>query len=266
MGKAGQVKTGESLTGDVWQTDASTWQIGNIQINDPRVTATPEGWSLETRGRTATERSLFETLRDNAGDVEQRERPDGTLEALDTAKQGSSNTYPVFPGSDSEPPRTDRNMLVDSATIEHLSADGQAVTASIDFLAADSRDTVTYSDSQDTTKWEFDFSAGPRIVTDSVHEIGDSGQITVQTILTAAQTEAFETTAAAVAGAVVEDVPDGDELARDTTPNSRQTVTVTSPTGQSDPPLSDGDYLVTTWESVGVGSGGYVVTFDLEGL
>lgn len=239
------------------------WVVDGQALRVQAVTATPEGIDLDVVARTGAERSTLQTLRDNAGETQVREKADGTLDVADTVAGG--NTYEVIPQVSDIPPRTTRTMHAEDVSIGRLSASQDAVRASIS-LSADTRSRVAYQDATDSSKWTFAFDPGTRLVTNRVHDISEGEGITLRAIFESEQSEGFETTAAAVAGAVVESVPDGEELARDTTPNSRQTVTVTSPDSVSNPPVPDGDYVVTDWEVSGTATEGYTARFDLEDL
>jgi hypothetical protein len=226
------------------------WVINGQSIRVTDVTLTPTTLTLGVRARDAAERSLLDTLDGDAGAYEERARADGTNEAVDTA--AGSNTFTVYPRVAMQPPRIAREWLVDDVSRTRTSADTQATTATVTLVATETRTALTgYADAADSDKWTFDFSAGGQIVTNRVTNI-DQGETTALTlVLTDVQAELAETVAAATAGAVVREVPDGQWFSEDTTPNSRQTVDITPPSGAADPAISADTYVVETWESVG---------------
>jgi len=81
-----------------WDQDPASgqyWLIDDLRIRVTGVTLTPTNLDLDIRARTNTEQRALEILDSNAGAYDQRERADGTLEALDTA--GGGNTFTVRP-------------------------------------------------------------------------------------------------------------------------------------------------------------------------
>jgi hypothetical protein len=244
-------------TAQTWEWDSprqsfgfTRWVINGQSIRVTDVTLTPTTLTLGVRARDAAERSLLDTLDGDAGAYEERARADGTNEAVDTA--AGSNTFTVYPRVAMQPPRIAREWLVDDVSRTRTSADTQATTATVTLVATETRTALTgYADAADSDKWTFDFSAGGQIVTNRVTNI-DQGETTALTlVLTDVQAELAETVAAATAGAVVREVPDGQWFSEDTTPNSRQTVDITPPSGAADPAISADTYVVETWESVG---------------
>lgn len=242
------------------------WTIDSTPISPTAVTATPDTLELTIPTRTSAVRSLLDTLDANAGEVRQRERADGTLDAMDTA--AGANTYTLYANIYSKPPRQGRTVHVEDIARERSGPDGQTITADITLKPTESRAIDADTEADDTTQWRFDFAPGGRIVTNrlAANINQDRETTTLQLVLTPLQTQTLETSTAAVAGAVSQNVPDGESLDRDTTPNSRQTVTITPPSGASNPPISQGDYLALGWTTTGQGEGGYRVELELTSL
>lgn len=238
------------------------WVINSQPLRVREVTLTPTELTLEVRARTSAERSLLDTLDANAGAYQDRQLADGTAQARDTS--GGSNNFDPIPPIRMQPPRTTRTFFVDNVSRRRTSADTQGIIGTISLVAQDTRSAVTgYTDAVDSSKWEFDFNGG-RIVTDRVSTIDQGPTTSVELILTESQAELFETLTAATAGAVVATVPDGESYSRDTTPNNRQTVTITPPSGAADPAIPQGDYVVENWESVGNDGFAFRVRMDIS--
>ena len=237
------------------------WVVNGQPYRVVETTLTPTELTLGIRAREQAERAGLDTLDDNAGAVGTRERADGTVDGLDTS--GGDNTFEVIPPVRHQPERVTRDWHVDDVSRERTSADTQATRATLSLINAATRDSVTgYTDPADSTAWTFEF-AGGTIVTPRVSEIRQQATTTLRLVLEPAQAELFETVTAASAGAVTTTVPDGETFARDTTPGDRQTVTITPPSGASDPAIPQGDYVVTGWESEGADGGAYRVRMDI---
>lgn len=240
-----------------------SWVVNNEDISVTGVEITPTELRLDVRARDADVRSTLETLDSNAGAFSERELADGTLQYRDTA--AGSNTYTVYPPYYMKPPRITRDWLVDNVSRVRTSADTQATEATLTFVPSSSRtDSVSYSDPADSDKWEFDFGSFGQIVTDSVANIDQGETTAIELILDPSQTELIESVATAIAGAFTFEVPDGETFTRDETPSERQTVTITPPSGASDPAIPSGTYVVTEWNSRGADGGGFRVTLQIS--
>lgn len=285
MGKTGTVKTGESPTGDLEGT-GSQFVIGGYQLRVTDVTLTATTLTLGIVARTQRNREILRELDNDAGDFRERARADGTIDGLDTA--GGSNTFTVSPPLELRPPRVDREWVVEDVTRERTSADTQALLAEVVFVATEAREPITtYSNFDDfsatgqgktgefrtgsggidasnitTALWEFDFFRGS-IFTERVQIQDQAATTTVQVIMTPEQAELFETVTPATAGAVVTPVPDGKTFARDTTPQARQTVRIRPPASAADPALTEDEYVITNWESIGREGDAFRVVFDV---
>lgn len=238
------------------------WVIGNQTIRVVGVSLTPTQCTLDVVARAASERRLLRSLDDNAGAYETRERADGTTIARDTA--GGSNTFTVRPSARLRPPRIERQWLVDDVSRERTSADTTATRATVSLVGRGTRESVAgYNDADVATWWEFDF-AGGTIITPRVANISQGATTTVTLTLSARQAELAETVPAAVAGATTQSVPDGDTFASDTTPDSRQTVTISPPDDATDPAIDAGDYVIDGFESIGTTGEGLRLTLELS--
>lgn len=239
------------------------WVVSNQTLRVVGATLTPTELSIDVRSRTQAERDALDTLDAEAGAVDTRERADGTVDGLDRA--GGNNTFTVYPPVDLQPPRINREWVVDDVERDRASADTQSTLATVTFVGQETRDPATgLSESGGADAWTFHFDGFGTIATPAVSGL-EQGEVTALTItMTPTQAELFETTAAATAGAVASEVPDGETFTRDTTPDGRQTVTITPPAGASDPTPSSGEYVVTGWESVGSSGGAYRVTVEIS--
>lgn len=239
------------------------WVVAGEVLRVVGATLTPTELSIDVRARTQAERDALDTLDAEAGAVDTRERADGTVDGLDRA--GGNNTFTVYPPVDLQPPRINREWVVDDVERDRASADTQSTLATVTFVGQETRDPATgLSESGGTDAWTFHFGGFGTIATPAVSGL-EQGEVTALTItMTPTQAELFETTAAATAGAVASEVPDGETFTRDTTPNDRQTVTITPPSSASDPTPSAGEYVVTGWESVGSAGGAYRVTVEIS--
>lgn len=254
-----------------WDADSARgayWVIAGQRIRVVDVVLTPTRLEVEVRARDASARAMLATLDADAGSVDTRERADGTTAGLDTS--GDSNTYTVRPSTRLRPPRVERQWLVKRVERDRTSADTQALAGTIEFVAQDTRprDATNYTDTGAASdEWVFDFqgaaAAGGTLITKRVSNISQGDTTTVTLVLDRYEAEVLETVAAAAAGAVVTDVPDGATFVEDTTPNSRQTVAVTPPSDAADPAIDAGDYVVTGWESQGT-SEALRVTLEID--
>lgn len=246
----------EPYDGTHWDRDPAfgqTWVVGNTALRVVDVTLTPTRLTLVVRVRSASARDALARLDDNAGSVTERERANGVTDGLDTA--GGSNTFTVRPPTQLRPPRIERDWLVEDVERERASADTKATLATVTLLADQTRSVVDgYADSANANSWSFSFTGGT-IITDRVSNINQGATTSLQLILSRRQAELFETVTAATAGSVVSVVPDGQNYSRDTTPNSRQTVTIDGPDDADDPAISDGDYVVAGWSVFGSDGG-----------
>jgi len=264
---AGDATVAPSPTEWAWDYPAAaagytTWVIDDTAIRVTSVRLTPTNLTLEVRAREAEERQLLDTLDDDAGAVDTRERADGTTVGLDRA--GGSNTYTVIPPVRLQPPRVSRQWLVDDVSRNRTSVDTRATSSTVSLVATDTRDRETgYADAADSGKWTFDM-AGGTIVTQRVADISQGATTTLTLILTDRQAELFETVAAATAGAVVREVPDGQWFSEDTTPAERQTVEITPPSGATDPAIPQGMYVIEGWESEGDDGGAFRVSVEIS--
>jgi len=253
LGAAAQQWTWDGLSG---QVGFPVWVIDDTAIRVTSVTLTPTTLTLEVRARTADERALLDALDSDAGAVQSRERADGTVAGLDTA--AGSNTFEVIPPIRHLPQRATRDWLVDDVSRDRTSADTQATSATVSLVAADTRDAVTgYTET-------FDFSAGGTVVTRRVSGISQGATTSLTITAEPRQAELIETVTAATAGAVVREVPDGQLFTEDTTPNSRQTVDITPPSGAADPAIPQDTYVISNWESRGDDGGAYRITLEID--
>jgi len=260
LGATAQPWTWEGLSG---QVGFPVWVIDDTAIRVTSVTLTPTNLTLEVRARTADERALLDTLDSDAGAVQSRERADGTVAGLDTA--AGSNTFEVIPPIRHLPQRATRDWLVDDVSRDRTSADTQATSATVSLVSTDTRDAVTgYTDAADSGKWTFDFSAGGTVVTRRVSGISQGATTSLTITAEPRQAELIETVTAATAGAVVREVPDGQWFTEDTTPNSRQTVDITPPSGAADPAIPQDTYVISNWESRGDDGGAYRITLEID--
>ena len=248
-----------------WDTDPAsgrTWLIGDEQVRVVGATLTPTTLTLEVRARTAAERQTLDTLDSDAGAVDSRERADGTIRGLDTA--GGQNTFTIRPPYQDRPPRIERDWLVDDVVRNRTSADTRATSATLSFIARETRDRQTgHADAADADAWSFAL-AGATVITPRVTDITQDATTTLLVIATPRQAEAIESITAATAGAVVREVPDGQWFDEDTTPNDRQSVTITPPSGASDPAIPAETYVVESFESVGTNAGVFRITLEIS--
>jgi hypothetical protein len=261
-----------------------TWYIGDFPVRVVGVTLTPTQLELDVRARTASERQALRDLDANAADVDRRDRADGTIDHLDTSL--GANTFEVQPPNRFKPPRVEREFLVADISRERTSADTRATLGTVLLRPRQARAVQrSTTDADDSTKWTFQFQpkdetqgaqfdgfqyggaslsgtqsgleAG-QIVTDRVSQVRqERGTVSLQIVLDPRHAELAETVLVAIAGATSATVPDGEDFSRDTTPRSRQTITVTPPSGASDPTPAQGEFAVFGWQSRGADGGAY---------
>lgn len=252
-----------SYDGTHWDADPAqgqTWVIDELQIQVFAVTLRPTELELSVRARTDAAQRLLDRLDSNAGAYEDRTLADGTYQARDTA--GGSNTFTVRPSTRLRPPRVTRDWLVDSVSRTRTSTDQQAIEATVTFVAGGTRTPQTgHTDAADTSQWTFAFNGGT-VVTASVADIQQGETTTIPIVLTDRQAELVESVTPAIGGAYTFEVPDDETFTRDETPTDRQSVTITSPDSVTNPPLPDGEYVVTGWRSRGSDGAGF--RWDME--
>jgi len=251
--------------GAQWDDDPAegrTWIVGGEQLRVVSSTLTPTTLSLEVRARSASERAALDRLDSDAGAVDTRERADGTTVGLDTA--GGENTFTVRPPYQDRPPRIEREWLVDNVSRSRTSADTRATSSTVSFIAKETRDRMTgYVNAGGTDAWTFDL-AGATINTPRVHDIQQDATTTLRIVATPRQAEALESITPATAGAVVREVPDGQWFDEDTTPNNRQSVTITPPSSSADSAIPSGTYVVGSFESEGTNAGAFRIMLEIS--
>ena len=238
-----------------WDTEAegNLWVVAGARLPVTAVRLTPTTLTLTVRVREASVRAALDDLDSNAGSLDERERADGTNEAVDTA--GGQNTYTVAPPLRLRPPRITREWVVDDVTRRRASADTKAIRGTVTFVARETRAVAGgLADPSASGAWEFAFADGT-VVTPRVSDISQGATTRLQILLSPRQAELAESVTAATAGAVVNPVPDGETFTRDTTPDSRQTVDITPPSGATDPAIPAGEYVIEEWTSRGSDGG-----------
>lgn len=265
---------GNQYSAGHWDADparGSRWVISPPDETPARVRVTnvvlrPTRCEVSIRARSAAERDILARLDDDAGEVDTRAYADGRTQGLDTS--GGSNTYTLRPSTALRPPRIERDWLVESIERDRTSADTRATAATVEFVAATTRDrdATSYADGSQAGAWQFDFNAptGGTLYTERVNRIRQGETDTVALFLTRYQAEVLESVAPAVAGATTQATPDGPTVTRDTTPDDRQTVDVTPPASAADPAISAGTYVVAGWTVTGDDAGSKRVELSID--
>lgn len=256
---------GQYDAGGVWDGVAQGpyWVVGGYRLPVRGVTLTPTTLTLDIANRGAATRRALREFEADAGALDRRERADGVIQHVDLA--GGDNTYRVAPSIRHRPPRVVRDWLVEGVNRDRASADTKAILGSVSLRGKESRAAVAgLADTQGSDDWAFAFESGT-LATPRVSNVRQEDDTTLQVILTPRQAELLESVAPATAGSVVNVVPDGQTFTRDTTPDGRQTVTVSPPSGVTDPTPSAGEYVVMSWRSEGADGGAYRVELTIDG-
>jgi len=230
----------------------TVWVLDNAPI--ARVTAetaTNTTLSLTTRVTSSVLESDLRPLKSDEGKVDVLGTDDGGFVAIDRAD--GANTFTLIPPVRRQPLRQRDTVHVQRYEESLVSQDVGEWTVDLEVVRdADRADTPSASESPAADEWGFTTQYGT-IATGRVDaDVVGTGEQAVQRFdvtarLTKQQAHVFEAALARLGAGRVREVPDAANVAVDDSTDDAVTVTVDAPDSQST--VSDGDYIVTAWES-----------------
>jgi len=227
------------------------WSIDGTLIDRATAeTATPSTLSLTFRVSTDDLLDTLRALKSDEGKVSVLPTDDGGFVAVDRAN--GANTFTLSPPARRTPLRIPRTAHVDRYEEELVSQDVGEWSVELEFVVgADRTDTPSISESPAADEWGLTTRYGT-IATDRVDaEVLGTGADGVERFeltlrLDRDQAHVFEAAVPQIRGTRVKEVPDAPNVMVDET-GGNATLTVDAPDGQN--AVSDGDYVVTDWES-----------------
>lgn len=224
--------------------------------------------SLVWRVDNATKDATLSPLQNTANKYDIVPASDGSFSTLDRA--ATDGTVTLKPPVGREPPREERDYVVDQYSQRQVDRAGASHEVDVSFVALSNRDPdgSASNETRESDEWSFAFRAAT-IATSRVEvDIGtgtDTGADTVdlQLILDATQTKVLEESATRLEAVSVREVSDGANSVDDdsASPANANQVTVTTPDGES--PISDGTYVVMDWQTEWLSDRAFRVTLTL---
>jgi hypothetical protein len=233
---------------------ANLWNIEGTDVGD--LLEERRNWqelSLKFRVDKPTLTNTLRPLNSDSGKVEVLIDSDGGFNA--EGRASGSNSYTIKAPSARNGVRYIESWFVTNFTEQVIDQAGIRYEVGLD-LVADSNKTpqTSYgSKTRASDEWKFAFDAGDVVTKRVNHEIvaeaktGAEGK-TLRMILEPEQVRVLEESLRHLDAVNILEVPDGENLAEDNSPNNVNTVTVTSPDGKSSV-FADGDYVASTWET-----------------
>jgi len=220
------------------------WHVGGLPVLAEDLTVTPTSVSLSFQ----VPESEIDRWReyDRAGNVQTERGFGGSFRTIDRAGRNSVEIVRV--PDDQQPPYIDERGFVTSYQEQQVASDRFRI--SITLQRRTNRDSEYPTVSQ-TGDFEFNLSTGT-VGLDSEQvsrpdRAGSTtgGQVDLSLAVSDEQAGTLLDNLGFVRGVVERSVGDGEDFLVDESDNSRQTVTLSTPT---EAVLSDGDYLVTGWQ------------------
>jgi len=236
----------------VFEPQAVWWIDGDPIPRQTSETATDRTLTLSWRVTTAKLESVLRPLKPDEGKVDTIGTDDGGYRSVDRA--GGDNTYTLDPPDPRAP-------LRQATTTWHVNRYEEALISQavgeweveIEFVRAENRtDTPSLSQSPATDEWGITTRNGT-IATGRVDaDVLGTGEgaverFEIETRLTFEQAHVFEAALARLGAARIRTIPDAPNVAVDDSTTDAATVTLDTPDSQT--VVSDGDYLVTDWDS-----------------
>jgi hypothetical protein len=234
------------------QVGYTEWVLDDAPIG--RVTAetsTNRALSLTTRVTSGTLEATLRPLKTDEGKVDVLGTDDGGFVAIDRADGG--NTFTLIPPVRRHPLRQRDTVHVQRYEESLVSQDVGEWTVDLEVVRdADRADTPSASESPAADEWGFTTQYGTIATARVDADVVGTGEQAVQRFdvtarLTKQQAHVFEAALARLGAGRVREVPDAANVAVDDSTDDAVTVTVDAPDSQST--VSDGDYIVTAWES-----------------
>lgn len=193
-------------------------------------------------------------LKDTAEKHEVVPASDGSFSTLDRAS--TDGIYTLTPPVGRDPPREERDYLVESYRQRQLDQAGTSHEVDLSFVAKSNRDpdgTAT-DELRASDEWAFDFRSAQVATTRVTPDVGEGTNTAAETVdltllLDATQTKVLEESLTRLAAVSTREVPDGTNTVDDDSdaPAGANTFTVTTPDGES--PIPDGNYVAMDWST-----------------
>lgn len=249
---------------------AEFWQLDGKRIGV--VTGETRDWeqiTLTARADVSTVQNDIRPKMEHAGKYDVLSTSTGGFTAVDDANGQNEVTLSAPKARQDLRPMS--YWHVDDYREEQIDQSGNEYEIEIAAVAAENKNTDgSYSypaETRASDEWEFDFATG-RFTTRRVRsDIGGQGrdggrERSLTMLLDRAQTKTVEDNASRLHAVTRRAVPGGSNVAVDTSPDGRNTVTVTPPDGVTDA-FDQGDYVVLGWETELLSDDAYQVTVDL---
>lgn len=247
------------------------WSIDGTDISRQIAeSATPRGVSLTFRVTTAVLESDLRPLKSDEGKVDVLGTDDGGFVAIDRANGG--NTYQLDPPESRKPLRQPGAYHVRRYEESLVSQDVGEWEVEVEFVYGENRtDEPAISQTPGAEEWGITTRYGT-IATDTntansvdatVVGTGEGGvkRFELRARLTFEQARVFEAALNRLGAGRVRQVPDAPNVAVDDSADDAATVTLDTPDSQT--VVSDGDYVVTEWESERLSDAFQRVTFTV---
>lgn len=231
------------------------WRINGDQVKE-FIDETRDWQQLELTFRAPEDvaANSLRPLDQSTGKYETVEMPDGSYKIIERAASGNEVT--VEPPENRDDLRTVNEFVVDD--YEEEMSDQDSTVYIVDLSLAGTGPKESTGDhgtvSADSTEYHFAFADG-EVATRRVEREVSRGGISVEgarqlsVVLTEAETIVLEESLNRQGGVRIREVPDAPNIVEDTTADGRNTVTITPPSGESDPEIAADDYAVLEWET-----------------
>lgn len=231
---------------------SKSWVIGGERTGTSTAeTRTPQTLTLQQRVTTSVLQRAWRPLKTDEGKVDVFGTDDGGFVAVGRADGG--NTFQIKPPTNRKQLRQNGTYHVQRYEEDLVSQTVDEWDVEVEFVAAaDRTDTPSLSQSPATDEWGINTRYG-EIATSRVDaDVVGTGEGGVQRIelrarLTFKQAHVFEAALSRVGAGRVRSVPDAPNVAVDDSSDNAATVTLDTPDSQT--VVSDGEYVVTGWES-----------------
>lgn len=198
----------------------------------------------------------LESTATHAGKYDVVTTGDGGFRTLDRTTDGASNTYTLRPPGPREDLRVHDEWLVHEMSEEPLDQVGEEFEAEIEFVASENVDPDEYDYdtlTDEATLWHIETTNGDVLTRRVSYSVAEefSDDITVfdlDLVLEREEAAVIEHTVTKPHAVYVQDVPDGENIIRDSTSDDTNTITLSPPTG-SDTVIESGDYVIEEWSS-----------------
>jgi hypothetical protein len=245
---------------DAWLVDGEF--IGQVTSES----RTPRTLTLTTRVQSSVLTSVLRSLKTDEGQVDVLPTDDGGFVAVDRAD--GANTFSVTPPIRRQDLRQSGDYHVDRYEEDLVSQTVNEFDVELDLIADTNRTDMPSIDQDplrgaafdltfdqtftDNAEWAFETRYG-QIVTNRVDAeflgTGEGGveRFKLTARLTFEQARVLEAAVSLLNATRIREIPDATNIAVDDTDNTANTLKIDAPGGQS--VVSDGDYIVTEWES-----------------